>query len=911
MHRLLLPLALAASAAIAAPASAAPVSLPTLQRTATAPVRACDTTSYVAPMSGYVTGRLSGAASSDWDLGAVDHATDASLSQSRGFRSREVVQSWVQAGQKVDFVACHRSGPARSASLAITLLDVKPPVSAGPVSLVRVQGSDAAIEKLEARGLDVTHMRGKGWADVLATGAQRSLIARLGLASTVRTANLDDEVATTNAADARYAARMGAAGSPLPSGSTGYRSYPEIQEDLKKLVAEHPDEVRPVVIGQTFQGNDIEGVEIAKDVKGDDGRPTFFLMGAHHAREWPSAEVALEYAHLLVKEQSDPRVASLFARERTTIVPVVNVDGFISTHDLSPLSPTDNITTVDPDDEVSNQLPSTPFGNVHATAETVEAVAPPGGILAYRRKNCDGAIPDGNVPCVLQWGVDNNRNYGNLWGGPGSSQDPTSQSYHGPGPRSEPETQAVWNYSQAHQVTGLMTLHTIAALVLRPPGLHDGGKAPDEIRMKELGDAMADATKYVSQYSFQLYDTAGTTEDDTYAAQGGYGYTIELGPSGGLFHEPYERAVVQQWERGDNPAGTTKGGMRNALLLMGESAANPADHGILTGTTTPGATLRLKKTFDTETSPFCSLGADPVITVAATPDAVACPEGVQAPQTLKDTFETTTKVPASGAFEWHVNPSTRPFIGGGAIIEGLAETPAREVTFTGDPSTAVGGGSFSEDHAFSILPSDPKTTKIDVTWDTPEDYDIEVYRKNADGSLGDKVGSSGNSPGEPEQVLLTGDQAAPGDYVLRVLYFAAVTGDYTAKVGAYSSDPRTTTGHPESYTMTCEVGGSMVKSTEVFVARGQTLGLDPCSTATAQAVSGGDVPNTESALVASSVATGIATADTVAKAPAAKVAPKKAAAKKKATAKKKLTKTQLAAKKRAAAKRKAAAKKRA
>ncbi len=49
---------------------------------------------------------------------------------------------------------------------------------------------------------------------------------------------------------------------------------------------------------------------------------------------------------------------------------------------------------------------------------THRSYAHPGGVLSYRRKNCDGAIPNGNVPCELQWGVDNNRNYGNLWGGP-------------------------------------------------------------------------------------------------------------------------------------------------------------------------------------------------------------------------------------------------------------------------------------------------------------------------------------------------------------------------------------------------------------------------------------------------------------------------------------------------------------
>ena len=78
-----------------------------------------------------------------------------------------------------------------------------------------------------------------------------------------------------------------------------------------------------------------------------------------------------------------------------------------------------------------------------------------------------------------------------------------------------------------------------------------------------------------------------------------------------------------------------------------------------------------------------------------------------------------------------------------------------------------------------------------MSWDTPEDYDIEVFRKNADGSL-TSIGTSGNNPGTPEQVILTGDKAAPGTYVLRVINFAAVVGTWTAKIGRYRT---TTHGH--------------------------------------------------------------------------------------------------------------------
>ena len=104
---------------------------------------------------------------------------------------------------------------------------------------------------------------------------------------------------------------------------------------------------------------------------------------------------------------------------------------------------------------------------------------------------------------------------------------------------------------------------------------------------------------------------------------------------------------------------------------------------------------------------------------------------------------------------------------------------------------------------------------------------IEVFRKNADGSL-TSMGTSGNNPGTPEQVILTGDKASPGTYVLRVSNFAAAVGTWTAKVGRYRKTTTVTTGSPEPYTMTCEVRGQVVRSAQVFVARGQALSLDPC-----------------------------------------------------------------------------------
>src|SRR3954454_24789445 len=207
-----------------AAAFASPAALPTISKTLSAKAGACSTASYRAPMAGYVSARLAGASTSDWDLAAVDRASRRQVVASRSFGSNEVVQSWTSPGQLIAFVACHRSGAAKSVRLTIAFADVKPPKPSGTVSVVRVHGPLAKLTGLERLGLDVTESRGPGWADVLVAGPEQlSLLDRTGLPHNTRIADLDANGRRSDRADARYAARLGAAGSPLPSGRSSYR----------------------------------------------------------------------------------------------------------------------------------------------------------------------------------------------------------------------------------------------------------------------------------------------------------------------------------------------------------------------------------------------------------------------------------------------------------------------------------------------------------------------------------------------------------------------------------------------------------------------------------------------------------------------------------------------------------------
>ncbi len=677
----LIALTVLAALVIAAPATAA-TSTRTLK---TKRGVACTSTTYRAPLTGYLDVRLRG--SGDWDLKLRDAARNT-LASSRGFGGREVAQTWVSAGQRVTARGCRRRGAGLRARTTFRLSAIAlPKLPVGPVSLLRVHGSHKQIQALESSGLDVTHEQGRDWADVIAGGAvDLAKVVASGMRFSVRIADLSTSFAAARDADRRYASRIGASGSPLPSGRVSYRTYDDVQSELKSLVADNAGLVRKATFGTSYQGREISGVEIADDVDADDGRPVFFLMALHHAREWPSMEAAMEFAHLLTAQRGEPRIDGLLSRVRVVILPIVNPDGFISSRGA-----------FDPGDTLLGQDP---------TATLAESIAPPGGLFAYRRKNCDGELSP-SLPCALAFGVDPNRNYGSGWGGPGSSSDVTGQTYHGRGPRSEPEVRAVWDYVRRHQVTTLVSVHNVAALVLRPPGTGSAGLAPDEARLKAVGDRIGQATGYSSQYGYELYDTTGTTEDDSYAATGGYGYTIEMGPPDGNFHMPYETGVVAEWT-GENPHAQGRGGLREGLLIAAETAAENADHAILRGVAPAGRVLRLHKRFQTTTSPYCGKGIEPVVDIGL---PRVCLTGEQPPLRIADELDATTTVPASGMYEWHIGQSTRPFVGAaggreayeliceqrdGTVLERMSLVIDRGQTATLDIGCGTGASTFSD-----------------------------------------------------------------------------------------------------------------------------------------------------------------------------------------------------------------------
>jgi len=267
-----------------------------------------------------------------------------------------------------------------------------------------------------------------------------------------------------------------------------YHTYDEIAAFLTNLTSVYSTIAKFIPsIGKTVQGRDIYGIVITGTATG--AKKKLFFSGGQHAREWVAPATSLYIINQLITQYST--VASVKALLDSTIihfVPLVNPDGYVYTWSGT-----------------ANRL-----------------------WRKNRRANTGGT-----------YGVDLNRNWNDHWGGDGSSGTPSSDTYRGTAPFSEPESTAVSNYVLANgPFNGAIDYHSYSQLILRPYGWTTA-LPPNDALAKTVGDTIrarilaVNNVAYTSQPSWQLYYTSGTAQDWYYSqAKVPLSYTIELRDTG-------------------------------------------------------------------------------------------------------------------------------------------------------------------------------------------------------------------------------------------------------------------------------------------------------------------------------------------------------------------------------------------
>jgi hypothetical protein len=747
--------------------------------------RGTDTRTMTAAEDGLLRISLKGAG--DWDVAAFDQADGRLVAASSGFGGVELASGFVSKGQSLLVQACRLPGAASTATLMTNLQEVTDR-SAETLSVVEVKTADRGAKKrLQALGLDLTEHGTDTTVEVVLHGeADEAKLEEAGFSYTVEIADLAARSKRNRDRDEAYADVTPR--SALPSGRTDYRRLPDYESEMKALAAAYPNLVRPLTLAnRTFEGRLVHGIEIttnADDI--EDGKPIFLNMGVHHAREWPSAEHAMEWAYeLLTGYGKDPLTTQVVRGARTIVIPVVNPDGFTVSREAGEAG----------DAEVITQF-----------------------AYEYKRKNCQisantpanfRAGTCENNPAGRLRGTDPNRNYGGFWGGAGASPTWSSDTYRGDAPFSAPEVQNVRELISQRQVTNLITNHTYSNLVLRVPGVYAVRPPLEEPQYKALGDAMAARNGYTSQPSWALYDTTGGTEDWSFFNTGGFGFTFEIGPD--EFHPPFELGVVNEYLGLGDTAGAGKGGNRASYFEMAKATLDRSYHSTLTGTAPAGWNLSISKTFTSETSP------------------VLQSNGTSGPPLEYTDTLTSSYASKGGRFTWAVNPSTRPLVAGrygrpplapaqaGISLANPAGIPAAN---EGNPLTGA-----NEVVPFTItgLPeNDNGTATVSMQWgSTSTDWDLYVI--NAAGTI---VASSAQGGTNREDALLIDPPA--GEYrAVFVNYEGGTTDDWTSASVAFANPlPELRTGIKEAWQLTCTRPNGREQSTRaVVVERGQTLDL--------------------------------------------------------------------------------------
>ena len=783
-------LALAASAAAAETVTAKSAVARPCHRALAPGAAGRDAVRVTAPGRGLVSARL--ASSGDWDV-AVFGSKGRLVAGSAGFAGNELAEGFVRKGERLTVQACRYRGDAATARISVRFTVIAKDKTAGKVQVVDViTRRRADKERLQTLGLDLTEHGDHNSVEVVLHGSRDArLLRRAGFRYRVRIADLAARTRRNRIKDRRFAAR--AARSGLPSGRDTYRRLPDYDLEMKQLAMQYPSLVRPITLRyKSVLGRDVNGIEITANAANiQDGKPIFFNMGVHHAREWPASEHTIEFAYDLLRNYgSDPRTTSLVQGTRTIIVPVVNPDGFNISREAAPLGDFSLF-----DYEMKRK-------NCRISQST-----PP----QYRSRSCDK-----NNAGRLR-GTDPNRNYGGLWGGSGASVTWSDDTFRGDAPFSEPEVQNIREVVSTRQVTNLITNHTYSNLVLRPPGVADFGFPLEEPQYKALGAAMTAHNGYSNDPGFGLYDTTGTTEDWSFWSTGGFGFTFEIGPS--EFHPPYAVGVEAEYLGLPPAAGAGKGGNREAYYEMLKATADTAYHSVIEGAAPVGSTLRISKTFQTSTSPVWQ---DDFGTVIGNP--------IQFQDTLSSELKTT-----GPTFTWHVNPSTRPVVAGrhGRDPTGPPQAtitlanpwgiPAENVNYPAQPFESI---PFTVNGPAAGVDNGRFTVHIE--WSNPQ-TDWDIYVANLAGAIVAQSAAFGDTT---EDATLF--DPPPGQYTLHVVNYDQVQSPpddwVNGNVTFQSPKPRVETGVKESWTLTCTGPDGQVKGTrQLTVDRGQRLQVgNPC-----------------------------------------------------------------------------------
>jgi hypothetical protein len=256
----------------------------------------------------------------------------------------------------------------------------------------------------------------------------------------------------------------------LPS---GYHTYDEIALELEEVSCEYNTLTHLVTIGTSVEGRVIYAIKISDNptLKEDD-EPDILYVAEHHSRELITTEIAMGWIrYLLVNYDKDFYVKTLVDTREIWVVPALNPDGYVR------------------------------VGN---------------GSFEVRKNAHE---------------VDLNRNYGYMWGfdNEGSSDNPNDETYRGPSPFSEPETQAMKGFVESHSFVTSISWHS-GMEVIAYPWVYTKKDTPDNDLYRAMGSYMSAISGYPygNPHDGAVYVANGELDDWLYGIHNVLGFTVEV-----------------------------------------------------------------------------------------------------------------------------------------------------------------------------------------------------------------------------------------------------------------------------------------------------------------------------------------------------------------------------------------------
>lgn len=273
----------------------------------------------------------------------------------------------------------------------------------------------------------------------------------------------------------------------------GFYKYQELLNALDSMKAKYPNLItakQPISSSiNTIEGRPVYFVKISDNADVAENEPEVMYSALHHAREPESLSQLVFYMwYLLENYNTNSYVKYLVDHTEMYFVPCLNPDGYIYNQTTNPNG---------------------------------------GGMWRKnRRDNGNGTF-----------GVDLNRNYGEFWGydNIGSSQNGNDETYRGTAGFSEPETQMMRSFCNAHSFGLALNAHTFSNLLIYPWGHVPSLETPDSTAFRHFAKDMASCSGFITGTGDETvgYVSNGDSDDWMYGEQGTKPKIFSMTPEAG------------------------------------------------------------------------------------------------------------------------------------------------------------------------------------------------------------------------------------------------------------------------------------------------------------------------------------------------------------------------------------------